>query len=237
MPLSDPNSSSVVARRLHLLGDWDLAVTVLEGQSDTQAAEQRAEILFDKFFWRLDSIEPAANAVSQLDDRSVWFAYLTARLAYTRLSFFEPLPDDYATAEKGYRVVAADPLPRGWGEFHWAVLIDNIDEDRLTAAPHYDKAYEISRQAGDLLLESYVIRHQAGHALADGDRTEGMRQLRRSLHLRASRGMRPQIAAAQLAVARELPADDSERTTLVEASRSVADELGLAWVREGLDEL
>jgi hypothetical protein len=61
--------------------------------------------------------------------------------------------------------------------------------------------------------------------------------LRRSLHLRSASGMRPQTAAAQLALARELPTGDPERSTLVETSRATANELGLAWVRQGLDDL
>jgi hypothetical protein len=237
MLANDRYSSCDVVRRLHLLGDWDLALSALDAQSGPEAVELRAEILFDKFFWRLEGGEAAAAAISALDPRSVLFALLTARLAYTRLSFFEPLPDDYETAEAGYRIVAADPTMHGWGEFHWGVLADNIAEDEAAAEQHYEQAFASSRRDGDLVLESYVIRHKAIHAFDKGDRVEGLRMLRRSLHLRSSSGMRPQVAAAQLTLARELPVDDTERATLIDTSRAVADELGLAWVLLGLEDL
>jgi hypothetical protein len=38
-------------------------------------------------------------------------------------------------------------------------------------------------------------------------------------------------------LAAELPADDPERATLVEAAGSTADDLGLSWVRTGLEKL
>jgi hypothetical protein len=238
MVTNGPYRSLDVARRLHLLGDWDLALAVLDGQSGTAELELRAEIHYDKFFWRMEGLEAAAAAISALDPSSVQFQYLTARLAYSRLLFqIEPLPDDYDTSEAGYRVVAADPTLHGWGEFHWGVLADNVGEDSAAAMAHYEKAFESCRRNGDLVLESYVIRHMAGQAFDSGDSTEGLRMLRRSLHLRSTSGMRPQTAAAQLALARELPEGDAERATLVEASRTVADELRLAWVQQGLRDM
>ena len=234
---NDPYTGLQVARRLHLLGDWDLALEVLDGHDGTDVRELRAEILFDRFFWRMEGIQAAATAISALDQQSVQFSYLTARLAYSRLLFqMEPLPDDYETSEAGYRVVAADPALHGWGEFHWGVLADNVGADNNTATEHYKRAFEFCRQHEDLILESYVIRHLAGQSL-DGDRPEALRMLRRSLHLRSTSGMRPQTAAAQLALARALPEADPERATLLQSARAVADELGLAWVQQGLKDL
>lgn len=226
------------ARRLFAFGDWDHAAALLAEAESIEALELRAEILYERFLFRLDGIEAATDAIAALDPESVQARLLGARLAYTRLMFqMDPLPEDYETAEAGYRIAAADPKTRGWGEFHWGALHDNISEDRAAAQAHYVKALQVAHQEADLILESIVLRHTAWHVIEDGDREQGLRMLRRSLHLRSAAGIRPQIAAAQLLLAAELPEDDPERATLLEAARSVADELGLSWVRTGLEKL
>ncbi|AWS43408.1 hypothetical protein [Streptosporangium sp. 'caverna'] len=238
MIADDTYTSLGAARRLHVLGDWDHAAALLANEQSTEALELKAEILYERFLFRVDGIEAAADAIAALDPESPQARLLTARLAYTRLLFqLDPLPDDYETAEAGYRFAAADPKAHGWGEFHWGALLDNVREDSAAAKAHYTKALQASHQEGDLILESIVLRHLAWHVIGDGDREEGLRMLRRSLHLRSAAGMRPQIAAAQLLLAGELPEDDPERATLVETARNLADELGLNWVRTGLEKL
>ncbi|WUH97800.1 hypothetical protein OHR68_30430 [Spirillospora sp. NBC_00431] len=188
-----------VARRLHVLGDWDHAAALLAEDESTEALELKAEILYERFLFRVDGIEAAADAIAALDPESLQARLLTARLAYTRLLFqLDPLPDDYETAGAGYRFAAADPKTHGWAEFHWGALLDNVREDGAAANAHYAKALEASHREGDPILESIVLRHLAWRVIADGDREEGLRMLRRSLHLRSAAGLRPQIAAAQL---------------------------------------
>jgi len=226
------------ARRLHVLGDWDHAAALLAEAENTEALELRAEILCERFLFTVNGIEAATDAIAALDPASVQARLLSARLAYTRLLFqSDPLPDDFETAEAGYRIAAADPTTRGWAEFHWGALLDNISEDPVAAKAHYAKALQAADEEGDQILESIVLRHSAWHVIDDGDREEGLRMLRRSLHLRSAAGLRPQIAAAQLLLAAELPADDPERATLIETARNVADVLGLSWVRTGLEKL
>ncbi|WP_042363815.1 hypothetical protein [Streptacidiphilus neutrinimicus] len=53
--------------------------------------------------------------------------------------------------------------------------------------------------------------------------------LRRSLHLRAALGARPQVAAAQMSLWQELP-EGPERELLREGALSTAQELGLTWM-------
>ncbi|SNS09455.1 hypothetical protein [Actinomadura mexicana] len=234
----DTYSGLEAARRLHVLGDWDHAAALLAEEESTEALELRAEILYERLLFRVDGVEAAADAIAALDPESLRARLLTARLAYTRLLFrLDPLPGDYETAEAGYRFASADPKTHGWAEFHWGALLDNIREDSAAAKAHYTKALHASHQEGDLILESIVLRHMAWHVIGDGDREEGLHMLRRSLHLRAAAGLRPQIAAAQLLLAGELPEDDPERATLVETARNLADELGLSWVRTGLEKL
>jgi hypothetical protein len=227
-----------VARRLQVLGEWDHAAALLAEETNAEALQLKAEILYERFLFRVDGIEAAADAIAALDPESTQARLLTARLAYTRLYFhLDPLPDDYETAEAGYSFAAADPKTRGWAEFHWGALLDNVRDDGAAASAHYAKAMQAAHQDGDLILESIVLRHLAWRVIGAGDRDEGTRMLRRSLHLRAAAGLRPQTAAAQLLLAAELPEDDPERATLVEAAGSAADELGLSWVRTGLGKL
>jgi len=238
MIVNDAYTRLDAARRLQVLGDWDHAAALLAEEDSTEALELKAEILYERFLFRVDGIDAAANAIAALDPESTQARLLAARLAYTRLLFqLDPQPDDYETAEAGYRFAAADPKTHGWAEFHWGALLDNVREDGTAAKAHYAKALEASRHEGDLILESIVLRHLAWRVIDNGDRDEGVRMLRRSLHLRSAAGMRPQIAAAQLLLAGELPEDDPERATLVETARNVADELGLSWVLTGIEKL
>lgn len=226
------------ARRLHVLGDWDHAAALLADEGSAEALELKAEILYERFLFRVDGMEAAADAVAALDPESPRARVLASRLAYTRLVFkLDPLPGDYETAEAGYRFAAADPETHGWAEFHWGALLDNVRDDGAAAKAHYDKALAAADREGDVILESIVLRHLAWRVIDAGDRDEGLRMLRRSLHLRCAAGLRPQIAAAQLLLAAELPEGDPERATLVETARGMADELGLRWVRTGLEAL
>ncbi|MEV5572342.1 hypothetical protein AB0L06_20040 [Spirillospora sp. NPDC052269] len=231
-------TSVAAARRLHVLGDWDHAAALLDAQESTEALELKAEILYERFLFRLDGLEAAADAIAALDPESTQARLLAARLAYTRVLFqLDPRPGDYETAEDGYRFASADPKTHGWAEFHWGALLDNIREDAAAAKAHYDKALQASQEEGDPILESIVLRHVAWRVIEAGDREEGLHMLRRSLHLRAAVGLRPQIAAAQLLLAAELPEGDPERATLIETARTMADEMNLTWVRTGLEKL
>lgn len=154
---------------------------------------------------------------------------LTARLAYSRLLFQrDPRADDRAVAEAGYRaaVESGDEKLRGWAEYHWAVLLDNIDEDPAGALPRYETALEIATKSGDGYFESYIIRHLAPHK----EPAERIAMLRRSLHLRAALGARPQAIAAQALLADNLPENDPERAELMQTFRPGAEELHIGWL-------
>jgi hypothetical protein len=225
-----------VVRRLHLAGEWDAALALLAAQPDADVAELRAQILVDRHWWRLDDPAPAHAAVDALAPTSVQARYLHAQLAYTRILFGrDPLPDDAQTADAGFQAATQEESLRGWGAFRCGVLAENIHDDLTTAKTRYDEALQWCRKEGDLLLESYVVRHVGGHVIKH-DRSQGEMLLRRSLHLRSALGARPQVAAAQAALADELP-EGPERETLRETARATADELGLSWLKSGLEEL
>ena len=215
-----------VARRLQLLGEWDTALAVLGPDADP---ELRAEIAVDRWFFQIEGHEEAEKAVAALDPASSTAHLLTARLAYSRLLFGrDPRADDRAVAEAGYRaaVETGDEKQRGWAEYHWGVLLDNIDDDAAGALPRYETALEIATKTGDGYLESYIIRHLA-HLK---EPAEGTAMLRRSLHLRAALGARPQTIAAQAALAEDLPEDDPERAELLRTFRPGAEELRIGWL-------
>ncbi|MFL6109995.1 MAG: hypothetical protein ACJ786_01370 [Catenulispora sp.] len=214
------------ARRLHLLGEWDAALAILGPDADP---ELRAEIAVDRWFFRMEEHDDAEKAVAALDPEAPATRLLIARLAYSRLLFGrDPRSDDRAVSEAGYRSAAQarDEALRGWAEFHWGVLLDNIDKAPAAALPHYETALDIARSLGDGYLESYVIRHIAQQKAPD----EAIPLFRRSLHLRAAVGARPQVLAAQAALAYNLPEDDPERAILMETFRAGAKELRIAWL-------
>jgi hypothetical protein len=216
-----------IARRLFLLGEWDAALAVLGPDGD---AELRAEIAVDGWFFRIEGHDEAEKAVGALDPASWTAQLLTGRLAYSRLLFQrEPRPDDRAVSEAAYRAAAqsSDELQRGWAEYHWGVLLDNIDEDSAGAVARYETALGIATKYGDGFFESYIIRHLA-HLK---EPAEGIAMLRRSLHLRAVLGARPQTVAAQAALANDLPEDDPERAELIRIYRPAAEELRIGWLK------
>ncbi|MFC6161786.1 hypothetical protein [Kribbella jiaozuonensis] len=215
------------ARRLFVLGEWDAALAVLGPDGDP---ELRAEIAVDGWFFRIEGHDEAEKAVAALDPASWTAQLLTGRLAYSRLLFQrDPRPDDRAVSEAAYRAAtqSGDELQRGWAEYHWGVLLDNIDEDSAGAVARYETALEIATKYGDGFFESYIIRHLA-HLK---EPAEGIAMLRRSLHLRAALGARPQTVAAQAALANDLPDDDPERAELIRIYRPAADELRIGWLK------
>jgi hypothetical protein len=220
------SDDTYVARCLQLLGEWDAALTVLGPDAEP---ELRAEIAVDRWFFQIKGHEEAEKAVAALDPASPTAHLLTARLAYSRLLFQRnPRADDRAVAEAGYRaaVETGDEKLRGWAEYHWAVLLDNIDEDPAGALPRYETALEIATKSGDGYFESYIIRHLAPHK----EPAERIAMLRRSLHLRAALGARPQTVAAQAFLADNLPENDPERAELMEIFRPGAEELHIGWL-------
>ncbi|WP_326725646.1 MULTISPECIES: hypothetical protein [unclassified Streptomyces] len=218
--------ATYIARRLQLLGEWDAALAALAPDAEP---ELRAEIAVDRWFFRIEGHGEAEKAVAALDPASPTAHLLTARLAYSRLLFQrDPRPDDRAAAEAGYRAAAesGDEKQRAWAEYHWAVLLDNIDEDPAGALPRYETALEIATKSDDPYFESYIIRHLAPHK----EPAERIAMLRRSLHLRAALGARPQTLAAQALLAANLPENDPERAELMQTFRPGAEELHIGWL-------
>jgi hypothetical protein len=224
------DGGTAVARMLHRTGRWDEALHALPAG----AVAERAEILVDSFFWRLDDSRAAEEAVSRLlPSEPVLAAYLDAQIRYARQLFgLDPLPDDIPRAREAFATAAADTRLAGWATFWLGVLADNIDGDPQAAGSAYRQALEHARERGDALLESYAVRHIGGHLLAQ-DRQQGIAHLRRSYHLRASLGARPQTAAAALTLAGELP-PGAEADELREMAGLTARDLGLTWLLRAL---
>lgn len=218
--------NAYIARRLQLLGEWDAALAVLAPDDEP---ELRAEIAVDRWFFRIEGHEEAEKAVAALDPASPTAHLLTGRLAYSRLLFRrEPRADDRAVAEAYYRaaIESGDEKTRAWAEYHWAVLLDNIDEDPVGALPLYESALDVATKSGDGYFESYIIRHLAPHK----EPAERLAMLRRSLNLRAALGARPQAIAAQALLADNLPENDPERAELMRMVRPGAEELHIGWL-------
>jgi hypothetical protein len=214
------------ARVLSQAGQWDHALAVLPAE----ATALRAQILTERFWWRLDDPAEAEAAIAALaKEDPVLARFCDAQLAYTRIVFgFGARPSDAARARDGFTIAAADDRLAGWGSFWLGVLADNVDAAPGSAMAAYTLAMTWARQHEDLMLESYAARHLGDHALESGD-TSGLDLLRTSYYLRAALGARPQTAAAALTLSAVLPqgaeADQLHRTAAVTAR-----ELRLTWL-------
>lgn len=111
-----------------------------------------------------------------------------------------------------------------------------LEKDAAAAAALYARALTAARRDADPLLESYALRHQGAQAMESGaDQETGLDLLRRSYHLRAALGARPQAAAAAATLAEALPPESAEREHLLQAAAATARELSLTWLKSALD--
>jgi hypothetical protein len=215
------------AQHLRRAGQWDLALTLMPGRDDPVAAALRAEILVERHLWRVDATGDAVAAIDAVPDPAL------ATLLCAQLEYWRRLLRLGGTPVGGDPVAAFDSLAEdrrfaGWATFWHAVSLENLHDDGVGSADGYRRALELAE--GDRFLESYVVRHQGDQLInRRGDREAGIRLLRRSLQLRAAAGARPQVAAAQIALAGELPAGP-EADELAEIGHRTADELGIPWL-------
>ncbi|MFL6145503.1 MAG: hypothetical protein ACJ72N_27035 [Labedaea sp.] len=220
------------ARHLRRAGQWEAALAALPPGDDPTAAALRAEILVERHVWRLDDADAAAASVRSVPNAAL-AGLLTAQLEYWRRLFRLGGPAG-ADPAVGFAAAASDPGANpalsGWATFHRAVCTETLTGDWEAARDGYRRAGEIAAAQGDRFLESYVVRHQGGQLInRQGERAAGIALLRRSLQLRAALGARPQVAAAQLALAGELP-PGREADELREIGRSTAAELRIPWL-------
>ncbi|WP_344015804.1 hypothetical protein [Kitasatospora atroaurantiaca] len=217
------------ARRLQRAGQWDTALALLpDGHTATAL---RADILVDRHMWRLDPVDDALAAIDAVRGAQPKLAvFLTAQLEYWRRLFGGVGPAlGGDPVEEFASVVDHAPLA-GWAAFWRAVTLENLHKDPVGAAEGYAHAHPLAQAGSDLLLESYVVRHQGAQLCEKGEKERGVALLRRSLHLRAACGARPHVAAAQATLAGSL-GSVPEAEELRAIAASVAHELDLTWLK------
>jgi hypothetical protein len=221
-----------VARVLLRAGRWDQALAALPGLSASADAELawRAQILADRFWWQLgDPAEAEAAADALAATEPVLARFCAGQLAYARVVHgIGARAGDAELARSGFAAAAASAELDGWGAFWLGVLADHIDHAPDQARAAYATALDWAREHTDWMLDSYAVRHLGDHALTGGD-PAGLDLLRRSYHLRAALGARPQTAAAALTLADALP-PGSEADQLRAAAEITARELSLTWL-------
>lgn len=222
------------ARRLQRAGDWDGALRLVPDSA--LGAVLRAEILADRHAWCVDPLDEAMAAIRAIADAEPDVAdFLTAVLEYWRRLFRsadKPLgPDPLAEFT---RLDTSDAkLAPGWTTFWRGVALENLGGDDEGAQAQYRRALGVALDEEDLLLESYVVRHQ-GFYLLKQDRDAGIMLLRRSLYLRAGCGARPHVAAAQAGLAEALGVGP-ESVLLNRLVAHTARELNLVWLKADAD--
>lgn len=215
------------ARRLQRAGDWDGALRLVP--DGAPGAVLRAEILVDRHTWCLDPVAEAVAAIHAIEEREPdAAAFLTAVIEYWRqiLKFGGNALGPDPVAE--FARLDADFAP-GWATFWYGVSLENLREDDEGAQAVYRRALGIALDDEDLLLESYVVRHQGFYMLAQ-DRDAGLALMRRSVDLRAACGARPHVAAAQAGLAEALGVGP-ESVLLNRLVAHSAQELNLAWLK------
>lgn len=223
-------SAATAAESLKRAGRWDLALDLPAARTTAL----RAEILTDRFFWRLDDPAEAETAVAALSEEDpARGGFYDAQLAYTRLLFdLDPRPGDEERVRAGFAAASGDERLAGWATFWTGIVTEKFDGAPEQAKASYTEALDSAVQDEDLLLESYAIRHLGALALESGD-ASGLDDLRRSYHLRAALGARPQTAAAAATYAAELP-PGPEADELNRLAARTARELGLTWLAKSL---
>jgi hypothetical protein len=211
-----------VTYALQYAGHWDAAL------ASAPTLARRAEILTDRHLWRLDPPENAFAAIDEIDPVDpALTVLLRSQLIYWHQLFKLGSPDAYGDHDPvdGFAQAAKDPRLAGWATFWHAVAVENLRQDPAGAGPCYERARQAAIKTEDRLLESYAIRHQGVQLLAE-DRTGGIHLLRRSLQLRAACGARPQVIAAQMALA-DVLGGGPEADDLREIASAAAVQLGL----------
>jgi hypothetical protein len=224
------NPTEDAARALKRAGLWSLALDLPGADS----VALRAEILTDGYWWRLEGAAEAEAAVAALVEQDPLLGgFYDAQLAYTRMLFgIDPRPDDGERVRTGFSAAAGDQRLASWATFWLGVVAERLDHDPEQANKRYTQAFDAALRDQDLMLESYAIRHLGGQAVEDGDMT-GLDLLRRSYHLRAALGARPQTAAAAVTLAACLP-PGAEADQLTEIAARTARELRLTWLIRAL---
>lgn len=220
------------ARHLQRAGQWDTALALLPEDEDPQALLLRAEILVDRHMWRLDEPDDALAAVGRVRDTHPAAAeFLTAQLEYWR-RVLRPgaaqIADDPVAT---FAALAPDERFAGWTGFWHAVSLELLGRDPDAAAPGYRRALADAVARGDLLLESYAVRHLGSLAWDAGESERAIALYERSLDLRAARAARPHTAAAQATLAEALGEESERAAGLRSAVAATAAELDLAWLR------
>jgi hypothetical protein len=217
------------ARHLQRAGQWNTALAIVPDTSEGRLL--RADILVDRHFWRLDPVQDALAAVDAVrpahPDAA---AFLTGQLEYWRRLQRPDAPAIAGDPVDTFRALAADTRSGGWAWFWHGVALELLNRDPAAAAAAYTRALEEAVSRGDLLLESYVVRHLGGQAYDAGETNRAIELMERSYDLRAALGARPHIAAAQAALA-DVLGDTQRAARLRSAVSATAEELGLTWLK------
>jgi hypothetical protein len=216
------------AQYVRRAGQWVAALTLLPPAGDPTTAALRAEILVEQHTFQLTPPAEAIAAVRALPE-SALATLLLAQLEYWRQGWKLDGDPIMADPVAGFADAATDPGLAAWATFHHAISTQNLRDDPATAADGFARALELSN--GEPFLESYVVRHQGDQLInRHGQREAGIASLRRSLYLRAALGARPQVAAAALTLAGELP-PGPEADELRDIARQTARELEIPWLQ------
>jgi tetratricopeptide (TPR) repeat protein len=127
--------------------------------------------------------------------------------------------------------------------FHVGLVYGVVRQDHTQALPYFQQAHQASQAAGDLVMESYAVRHIAFAQHDAGDMAGARASLAESLRLREEAGFVPGVAMALAALA-YFEAHYGEKPAamrLLQRARDMFVALGaaprVAWVEQQIAEL
>ena len=158
-----------LVNRLHLDGEWDGALALLDGaDSDGKeggTAAMWSSILVERLLVAASS-SPLAEWLRRGFSRSGPARRLCRSVGLHPHSVrARPAARQRAGDAGGLRRRLSDETWRGWATFWQGAVADNVQDDPGTARQRYGEALALCRDGNDLLLESYVARHQGGHLI------------------------------------------------------------------------
>jgi hypothetical protein len=193
------------------------------------------ERLLDEAMAHADAVrsDPLRAAVWDAKGWSLHAAFITAEDQ-------EENPDELACFERGLAMRRAMGNQRDIAEslFHVGLVYGVVRDDDLQGMPYFQQAYDLAKQAGDTILQSYAIRHLGYAKHIAGDESAAHAGMLESLRLREEAGFVPGIAYALLPVAENELAQGNRSAALgyYRHAREIFTSLGLprqvAWVDE-----
>ncbi len=150
---------------------------------------------------------------------------------------------EYFDRGRTYREQVGDARGLAESYFHLGLVHQVVRGDSKTGEPYFERAYELSKQADDPVMQSYAVRHIGFGRDAAGDAAGARAGYLESLELRERAGFVPGVAMALFTLGEsEAEAGNRDRAhDYYVRARTILTELGASkrveWVNQAIEKL